>query len=68
MVKLSIELPTETLETLRAIAVSDLTSVTRLVQRAVRDWMDARRTTEAAIMLRAKREKKLEELAEKENQ
>jgi hypothetical protein len=47
-VKVSIELSTATLEALRSIADSEPTSVTRLVQRAVRDWLDHRRTGEAA--------------------
>jgi uncharacterized protein (DUF2267 family) len=52
--KLSIELSNPTLEALRAIAKSEPTSVTRLVQRAVRDWLDHRRTSEVATQLHMK--------------
>jgi hypothetical protein len=48
MTKLSIELPNQTLETLREIAESELTSVTRLVQKSVYAWLDNRRTGEVA--------------------
>src|ERR1700722_152788 len=48
VVKTSAELRTEDLAALKEIAEIELTSVNRLIQKAVRAWLDNYRTTQAA--------------------